>query len=522
MRRYGWWVAATAVAATLGGSVALAEMDVNGPADVPPPSFKGRQYVDSVGCVFVRAGYGGTVTWVPRVDRTKKQLCGYQPSLPQGAPVAEVVTAPAKAAPPVAVAAAPAPAPAPAPAVRPAGSAFAPTPFVGKPMETIATTETPPRIGLGAAARPPLPAAPVRVAAVPPAPISPPVATAAPLRSGYVSPYALDGGFEAAGTPVAAISAATPGRGSVRYHNTLPVPVRITGTETVAAAATACPAGMATAQRYLLSDGRSVVRCGGATENPVDFINAAAVPGLVVAASAPMSGGSGYAAALAPPSPGTGTPQQAYAAASPYALGGGVAPMTARPGSSGTSVGPVMLRAPSGHSTLAPITVETSVGPTGYAPAFDDGRLNPFRGPRTAMGDAEQGVMWTNQVPSRRVTERTPQRRRIVPAEPAYVTAPTYHAPAYAAPDAVAPLRVSSKSAPEAAAPAAPRYVQVGSFAVAGNAAAAKARLAAAGLPVSSARTGRGLTVVLAGPFADARQALATVRNAGFAEGLLR
>ncbi|WP_444429897.1 SPOR domain-containing protein [Rhodobacter capsulatus] len=70
--------------------------------------------------------------------------------------------------------------------------------------------------------------------------------------------------------------------------------------------------------------------------------------------------------------------------------------------------------------------------------------------------------------------------------------------------------------------PAAPRYVQVGSFAVAGNAAAAKARLAAAGLPVSSARTGRGLTVVLAGPFADARQALATVRNAGFAEGLLR
>ncbi|WP_444429898.1 hypothetical protein ACTTAM_17035 [Rhodobacter capsulatus] len=172
-------------------------------------------------------------------------------------------------------------------------------------METIATTETPPRIGLGAAARPPpLPAAPVRVAAVPPAPISPPVATAAPLRSGYVSPYALDGGFEAAGTPVAAISAATPGRGSVRYHNTLPVPVRITGTETVAAAATACPAGMATAQRYLLSDGRSVVRCGGATENPVDFINAAAVPGLVVAASAPMSGGSGYAAALAPPSPG--------------------------------------------------------------------------------------------------------------------------------------------------------------------------------------------------------------------------
>ncbi|TKD26323.1 hypothetical protein FBT96_01075 [Rhodobacter capsulatus] len=509
MRRYGWWVAATAVAATLGGSAALAEMEINGPADVPPPSYKGRQYVDSAGCVFVRAGYGGTVTWVPRVDRTKKQLCGYQPSLPQGAPVAEVATAPAKSAPPVAVAAAPAPAP--AHAARPARSPFAPTPFVGKPMETIATTETPPRIGLGAAAAKPLPAAPVRVAAAPQSPVTPPVAIAAPARAGYVSPYALNGGFEA---PVAAVAAATPGRGSVRYHNTLPVPVRITGTETVAASATACPAGMATAQRYLLSDGRSVVRCGGAAENPVAFINAAAVPGLVVT-SAAMPGGAGAAGAQA-------TPQQAYAAASPYALGGGVAPMTARLGSSGTSVGPVVVRAPSGHSTLAPIAVETTVGPTGYAPAFEDGRLNPFRGPRTAMGDAEQGVLWTNEVPSRRITDRTPARKRIVPAEPVFVPAPAYAAP-YVLPDAAAPMRVSSKSAPPAAAaPAAPRYVQVGSFAVAENAAAAKARLAAAGLPVSSAQTRRGLTVVLAGPFADARQALATVRTAGFAEVILR
>ncbi len=510
MRRYGWWVAATAVAAAMGGSAALAEMDVNGPADVPPPSYKGRQYVDSAGCVFVRAGYGGTVTWVPRVDRSKKQLCGYQPSLPQGAPVAETATAPAKSAPPVAVAAAPAPPP--APAARPAQSPFAPTPFVGKPMETIATTATPPRIGLRAAAATPLPAAPVRVAAAPQSPVTPPVATAAPSRSDYVSPYALNGGTVA---PVTAMATATPGRGSVRYHNTLPVPVRITGTETVAAAATACPAGMAAAQRYILSDGRSVVRCGGAAENPVGFINAAAVPGLVVTSSAPMIGGAGYGAALSVP-PGTGTPQQAYAAVSPYALGGGVAPMTARPGSSGTSVGPVVLRAPSGHSTLAPITVETSVGPTGYAPAFEDGRLNPFRGPRTAMGDAEQGVLWTNQVPSRRVTERTPEHRRIVPVAPVHVTAPSL------SPEASTPMRVSSKSAPEAAAPVAPRYVQVGSFAVAGNAAAAKARLAAAGLPVSSAQTRRGLTVVLAGPFADARQALATVRTAGFAEGILR
>lgn len=53
----------------------------DGPAEIPPTSFQGKQYVDSLGCVYVRAGYDGVVTWVPRVTRARDQVCGYKPSL---------------------------------------------------------------------------------------------------------------------------------------------------------------------------------------------------------------------------------------------------------------------------------------------------------------------------------------------------------------------------------------------------------------------------------------------------------
>lgn len=78
-------IAIGVIASSLGiGAVTAQSISSNEiPAEFPPNDFKGKQFVDSRGCVYIRAGVDGATTWVPRVTRERKVICGFKPTFSQ-------------------------------------------------------------------------------------------------------------------------------------------------------------------------------------------------------------------------------------------------------------------------------------------------------------------------------------------------------------------------------------------------------------------------------------------------------
>lgn len=76
----------------LASVVAGAAENQTGPAELPPESFAGTQYVDSLGCAYVRGNLDGTTIWVPRMTSDRLPVCDLPPSI--AVQPASTVTAP--------------------------------------------------------------------------------------------------------------------------------------------------------------------------------------------------------------------------------------------------------------------------------------------------------------------------------------------------------------------------------------------------------------------------------------------
>lgn len=459
-------VAAALIVAAAGffpeGAEARTKKEV--PAEFPPADYTGRQYVDSKGCVFIRANTGGLVDWIPRVTRQRQHICNAKPTF-AAAPAADlpVIADPA----PTAVEITVAPDPAPAPA------------RVAAPVRSAART----------AATDPLPLpAPMRAAA--PAPAAEPTPVATTQRQPRFTLASLFAPRQRVVQREPVVAAPT----AVVAPAPVAAPVSV-----APAGVAACPGGLSISERYLGTG--AGVRCGPQAISPVGPRLGSGVtvrdPGDPAAAGATQSytrvaRGSDRV-----------VPSHVYANQQ-NAQKGVTVPKGYRPVWSDDRLNPKRA-----HQTLAGKAqmdlIWTQTVPRQLidrASGRDVTRFFPgLTYPNTSYAQQDGAIAATPTVSSK--------SRQPVAVTPA----------ARSQPKAVA------KAQPKAAKAT---YVQVAMFAQPGNAQRTAGNLAAKGLPMriwNAKRGGKAVQLVVVGPFADASQArgaLSVVKRAGFSDAYLR
>ncbi len=460
------------------------------PAEFPPASFKGKQYVDSRGCVYVRAGIDGNVTWVPRVNRQRKLICGAQPSLssaqraqaaprsPSTAGAVEITLAPQDRRP---AAAAPQPVQQPAQpkqAAKPARRAQA-KPSAG-PAPTV----------FGAPVAKPTP----EPAAKPATPAPRRTATAKPARqpSAGPAPTVFSGPQakpQASRTPPASKPKAKPRRVATATATRKPSPgpaPTVFGSKPVAAPAPAVKPAPSTKPKRVRAKPAAVEQLPANTrivrrhidENRQNTTNLR-VP-------------RGYRAVW---SDDRLNPHRAE------------------------------------RTPVASLATNSPRVPRGYRAAWGDERLNVKRAMASPAGNAATDAIWTRQLPRQLVPATSPRQRAKAQVSARHGRSPYWTPPVavQAAPQAKPVVRVSTRSKPAQVGALArkPRYVRVAVFGADEQARTTATALAKSGLPIRLGTLHRGtkkFRLVLAGPFASeeqARVALQRLRGAGYANARL-
>ncbi|MGR3433668.1 MAG: SPOR domain-containing protein [Shimia sp.] len=484
-------ILATLLVLTGGAVVAQGKSLAEGatPAELPPASFEGRQYVDSDGCVYVRAGFDGAVQWVPRVTRDRQVVCGQTPTLQASAGGAAR------------------PAPAPAPETR---------------------VQAEPRTTVAAGADPEAPKSPARTASAVAAgadPVSPKSPAAQPVRR-----------VQRQATAPKMV------RQVPRMATTYAAPTQ----QIVVAGSHALGAAPHPVQGYgsLTHQGVPTIVQGSAR----DYLRGAhpstwhrKAPRGPVFVAAPGHGHAG-SVATCPPGHRCG-PQTQHPMGG---LGHVAVPQPYAPVAHGSHGGATQVIVQAAPNTRVAAAVPPT--PPGFRPVWEDGRLNPLRGLPGSQAKIAGQVSGEKQLRIVRVSPEQQARRAataaqvVVSAPQTVQQVPQHHAapaplyawaatPSQAARPTVTYSTKSLSPRPSATVPqpvrrsaaaVTGRSVQIATFANPANAQRTAQKMAAQGLPIrigTYRKRGQVMRVILAGPFASEAQvqsALGIARRNGF------